>query len=211
VKAPIPFYFDFASPYAWFALDRIESLAREHDRVVEWRPILLWTVLKAQGIPPPLDSPVKREYFFADMARSAAFYRVPYRHPANLPLSSHLASRLYHALAVDERARAMAFGRDVFECFFVTNKDISKEAVLLALAARQGIGADAAHDAMNGQLGRARLAAAIDAAVLDKVCGSPSFILDGELFFGADRLDQIAWRLGSKRDMEASARSAAAD
>ena len=208
MDGPIHFYFDFASPYAWFALDRIEALARAHGRSVEWRPILVWAVLKAHGIPPPLEIAVKRDYFFADMARSAAFYGVRYRHPANLPLSSHLASRLYHALA-DDRARAMAFGRDVFESFFVANEDIADEAVLLRLAARRGIGADAARKAMQGPLGRARLAATIDAAVADKICGSPSFVLDGEMFFGADRLDQIAWRLSGKRNNEASALNAA--
>ena len=57
---------------------------------------------------------------------------------------------------------------------------------------------------MNGPLGRARLAAAVDAAVADKVCGSPYFIVDGEPFFGADRLPQIAWRLGQAHAIPAS-------
>jgi 2-hydroxychromene-2-carboxylate isomerase len=195
---PIRFYFDFASPYAWFSLDAIETLAREHGRGVEWRPILVWAVLKAQGIPAPLDVPIKRDYFFADMVRSAAFYRVPYRHPPKLPLSSHLASRLYHALAVDDLERAQAFGRDVFNSFFVVNEDISDENIVLRLAAQRGIAAAEAGEAMKGPVGRARLSATIEAAIADEVCGSPTFILDDELFFGADRLAQIAWRLSAQ-------------
>jgi 2-hydroxychromene-2-carboxylate isomerase len=196
--SPIRFYFDFASPYAWFALDAIEKLARDHGRVVEWRPVLVWAVLKAHGIAPPLDVAIKREYLLADMMRSAAFHRVPYRPPAKLPTSSHLASRLHHAIAVRDPERAKAFGRDVFASFLVTGEDIADENVVLRLAARRGIAEEEAREAMKGPIGRARLAATIDAAIADKVCGSPFFILDGEPFFGADRLDQIAWRLSSR-------------
>jgi 2-hydroxychromene-2-carboxylate isomerase len=49
---------------------------------------------------------------------------------------------------------------------------------------------------MEGPLGRQRLGEAIERAVADHVCGSPYFLVDGEGFFGADRLPQIAWRLG---------------
>jgi 2-hydroxychromene-2-carboxylate isomerase len=198
MAAPIRFYFDFASPYAWFALDGIEKLARDHDRVVEWRPILAWAVLKAYGVAPPMDVAVKREYFLADMARSAAFYRVAYRQPSKLPISSHCASRVYHTIACDDLERAKAFGRDVFASFFVTGEDIADENVVMALAERRGIAPDEAREAMKGRIGRQRLAVAIDAAIADKVCGSPFFIVDGEPFFGADRLDQIAWRLSSR-------------
>jgi 2-hydroxychromene-2-carboxylate isomerase len=191
----IRFYFDFASPYAWFALDGIEKLARDRDRVVEWRPILVWAVLKAHGIAPPMDVAVKREYFLADMARSAAFHRVSYRQPAKLPISSHCATRLYHTIAGDDLECAKAFGRDVFVSFFVMGEDIADENVVLRLAERHGIAQSEAREAMKGPIGRQRLAAAIDAAIADKVCGSPFFIVDGESFFGADRLDQIAWRL----------------
>ena len=57
---------------------------------------------------------------------------------------------------------------------------------------------------MEGPLGRERLAAAVDAAIADKVCGSPFFIIDGEPFFGADRLPQIAWRLSQANAVSSS-------
>ena len=81
MATPIRFYLDFASPYAWFALDGIERLAREHGREIEWRPVLIWAVLKAHGIAAPMNVPAKRDYLVADMVRSAAFHGVPYRAP----------------------------------------------------------------------------------------------------------------------------------
>ena len=195
MATPIRFYLDFASPYAWFALDGIERLAREHGREVEWRPVLIWAVLKAQDIAAPMNVPAKRDYLVTDMVRSAAFHGVPYKHPSKLPLSAHLASRLYYALAERDPPMALAFGRDVFAAFFTHDEDISDAEIVTRIASRHGIAAAEAQDAMNGPLGRERLAAAVDAAIADKVCGSPFFIIDGEPFFGADRLPQVAWRL----------------
>jgi 2-hydroxychromene-2-carboxylate isomerase len=199
MAAPILFTFDFASPYAYFALDRVERLAAAHKRSVEWRPVLLWAVLKAQAIAAPLDAPAKRDYFLTDMPRSAAFYGVDYRQPETLGLSSHRAARLYYALADSAPDLARAFGRAVFSAFFAEGVDISREDELVRVAAGLGVAANLALGAMNADVGRSRLAAAIDAAVADKVTGSPFFIVDGEPFFGVDRLPQIEWRLSQNR------------
>jgi len=196
MPAPIRLYLDFASPYAWFALDSIERLAREHGRAVEWRPVLIWAVLKAHGIAAPMNVPIKRDYLVADMVRSAAFHGVPYLHPTKLPLSAHVATRVYYSIAEHDLLKARAFGRDVFAAFFTRDEDIADTAVVERIAMDHGLDAPEAREAMDGPLGRARLATAVDAAIADKVCGSPYFIVDGEPFFGADRLPQIAWRLG---------------
>jgi 2-hydroxychromene-2-carboxylate isomerase len=194
---PIRFYLDFASPYAWIALAGIERLASEHGRALEWRPVLIWAVLKAQGIAPPMEVPAKRGYFEIDMARSAAFHGVAYRHPSRLPLSAHLATRVYYSIAERDLDKAQSFGRDVFAAFFTRDEDIADPEVVVRLAANHSLTADEAQEAMNGPLGRQRLAAAVDAAIADGVCGSPWFIVEGEPFFGADRLPQIAKRLAA--------------
>ena len=200
----VDFYFDFASPYAYFSLGPIDRLAREHGLTVEWHPILVWAVLKAHGIAPPMDPPAKRAYFMTDMVRSAAFHGVPYRHPARLPLSSHRAARLYYAIAAEDPETARAFGRSVFSAFFTQGLDISEETTLVAVAAIHGIGSATAKAGIEGETGRERLAEAVDQAVAAKVLGSPFFILDGEPFFGADRIPQLAWRLSRAQPPEAT-------
>ena len=55
---PIRFYLDFASPYAYFAAAQVEAIGEEFGREVKWRPILMWAVLKAQGIAAPMEAPV---------------------------------------------------------------------------------------------------------------------------------------------------------
>jgi 2-hydroxychromene-2-carboxylate isomerase len=195
MRAPIVAWFDFASPYAYFAMDAAERLAAAHERAIDWRPILVWAALKAQAIPAPMEPPAKRAYFDADIARSAAFHGVPYRAPGKFPLSSHRAARLYYAVAEEDRSRAHALRRDLLCAYFAEDIDISETAALTAIAVRHGMTDEAARAALEGEIGRRRLAEAIETAVAAGVCGSPWFVVDGEAFFGADRLPQIAWRL----------------
>ena len=82
---PIDFYFDFASPYGYFMSEKIDVLAAKHGRTVIWRPILLFAALRSLGLPPPLEHPVKLEYFTADFARSAKFLNVDYSLPPAFP------------------------------------------------------------------------------------------------------------------------------
>lgn len=204
MNTPLRFYFDFASPYAYFALRPLQALAKQHGRKLECRPMLLWAVLKVHGIAAPLDAPVKRAYLMADMVRSAAFHHVPYRHPAKLPVSSHLAARLYYAVVEQRPEAALVMVHGIFDAYFGRAEDIMLADVLYALAMAQGLDLNAVREAKDGQIGRQRLAEAVDLAIADKVCGSPFVIVDGEAFFGADRLPQIAWRLSqSAKTLEA--------
>ena len=195
MAGPIRFYFDFASPYAYFAASQIDRVGEDFGRAVEWRPILMWAVLKAHGIPPPMEPPVKRDYFLNDMRRSAAFFGLPYRHPVKLPLSSHLASRLYHDAYVRRPRAAAALARRLLAAFFAEHGDIADEETLAALAAEAGIQRDEAMEGMKGAAGRALLEEAVREATEAKVVGSPYFLVDGEGFFGADRLPQLRWFL----------------
>jgi 2-hydroxychromene-2-carboxylate isomerase len=208
MHAPIRFYFDFASPYAYFSLEPLEQLAARHQRRIEWRPVLVWAVLKAHKIPAPTTSPVKWQYLMHDMVRSAAYFGVDYSHPSLLPLSTHRAARLFYAIEQYDRTGAVKLARQLFRAFFAEGRDPSDSEVLCDIAAAHGLSRSAAQEAIDGDTGRARLATEIEQAVADGVCGSPFFIIDGEGFFGADRLAQVEWRLTGQTRAAACASNA---
>ncbi|PWR22162.1 2-hydroxychromene-2-carboxylate isomerase [Zavarzinia compransoris] len=185
---PIDFYFDFASPYAYFLAEPLASLAAAHGRVLNWRPLMLWAVLKEIGLPPPLDNAVKRRYVLADMARSARHVGKPFALPDRFPVSSHLPARLFHELAADDPAGAVRFAHRVFKAYFTEGADLGDAAVIEALALDCGI---ARERARAGEAGRALVLRAIDQAVAAGVWGSPYVVIGAEAFFGADRLPQI--------------------
>lgn len=195
MAAPIIFYMDFASPYAYFALEQIEEIGRAADRKVEWRPVLIWAVFKQLGISAPMDVPAKKDYLVADMQRSADYFSVPYRHPSRLPASAHLATRLYLTIEEQDGALARQFGLGIFRSFFQDDGDITNKDHVIEIAVQHGIDSQIAEEVMNAPRGRELLAARIDQAIGDRVIGSPFFLVDSEPFFGADRLPQVKWRL----------------
>lgn len=195
MSAPIRLYLDFASPYSYFALAPLQRLAAEHGRTLELRPILLWAVFKQQGIANPLEKPARRSYFLQDVVRSAAFLDAPFRIPEPLQISAHLAARLFHAWTAEHPHDALRLAQEIFEAFFVKGQDIATAEVLAALPCLDGETPEAIRRMLDAPEGRGRLGAAVDEAGLAGVIGVPFTIVDGESFFGADRLPQIAWRL----------------
>ena len=111
---PIDFYFDFSSPYGYFASTKIDDLAARHGRSVVWRPILLGAVFKITGQQPLPTIPLKGSYAAHDLARSARLFKVPFKLPTKFPVGATAPSRAFYwvsdrdpALAKTARAGAL--------------------------------------------------------------------------------------------------------
>ncbi|MFA5123613.1 2-hydroxychromene-2-carboxylate isomerase [Zavarzinia sp.] len=196
MTAPIDFFFDFASPYAYCLADSLAEVAARHGRSLRWRPILLWAVLKQHGMPPPLEHEVKRRYVLADMARSARFFGKPeFRMPDPFPVSTHLPARLFHHLEAMQPDAAVPFARAVLDAAFRRGAHLADAATIAALAGVCGVSPEVAAAGMTGDTAKEALRLANEAAAALGVWGSPFVVLDGDAFFGADRLPQIEARL----------------
>ncbi|MBL8374564.1 2-hydroxychromene-2-carboxylate isomerase [Accumulibacter sp.] len=194
---PIEFYFDFSSPYGYLASEKIDDLAARHKRKVRWRPILLGVIFKQTGGAPLTTLPLKGEYSLHDFRRSARFLDVPYTHPETFPLATQHAARTYYWLHDQDCETARAFAHGVFRALYRDGRNISDLDVVLELAARQGADRATLLEALNGPALKERLKGECEAALAKGVFGSPYIIVDGEPFFGADRLPQIERWLGS--------------
>jgi 2-hydroxychromene-2-carboxylate isomerase len=189
---PIEFYFDFSSPYGYLLSEQIDEVAARHGRKVKWRPILLGVVFKATGSAPlTLQFPAKAEYSLRDFERSARFLGVPYRNPSKFPLPTQAAARAYYWLHGQDCSQARAFAHAVYRALFVEDRDISSPEAVADIAAGLGLERDQVAAAIQGPEMKDRLKAECDAALAKGVFGSPYVIIDGEPFFGADRLPQI--------------------
>jgi 2-hydroxychromene-2-carboxylate isomerase len=108
VKSPIDLYFDFSSPYGYFASEKIEALAAKHGRSVDWHPILLDAVFRLTGANPLTDVPLKGPYAKRDFARSAKFHGVDrFRLLSMFPIAVPRSNRV-----VVEGARSCPRGRN---------------------------------------------------------------------------------------------------
>lgn len=195
---PIDFYFDFSSPYAYLLSERIDELAARYDRKVHWHPILLGIIFKATGSAPlTLQNPAKAAYSLVDFARSARFMGLPYQHPSQFPLATQAAARSYYWLHGQDCALARRFAHAVFRALYVDDRDISSPDTVLDIAAGLGVDREQLATALQSPELKAHLKYEVDQAMQVGVFGSPYVIIDGEGFFGADRLPQMEKWLAS--------------
>jgi 2-hydroxychromene-2-carboxylate isomerase len=192
VSSAIDFYFDFSSPYSYLAAEEIEAMAERHGRELRWRPMLLGAVFKVAGNVPLTEGyGPKSRYSVRDFARSAAFIGVPYRHPTVFPIGAVGASRAVLWLQREHPAQAVPFIHAAYRAFFVADRNISELPVVLDLARALGIDAAALERGIQEESIRNALRAAVEEAVARGVFGAPTLFVDGEQFWGHDRLAQV--------------------
>ena len=191
MKNPIDFYFDFSSPYGYFAAARIDEIAARHGRSVSWRPVLLGAVFKINGQQPLLAIPLKGAYAKHDLARSARLLGLPFTVPTRFPIAGTTPSRAFYIVSDHDPALAKQLAIALYRAYFSEDRDISKAEVTLDVASALGIDSAQLASSLNDNEAKDRLRREVDAAIARGVFGSPYFIIDGEPFWGSDRLDQV--------------------
>jgi 2-hydroxychromene-2-carboxylate isomerase len=187
---PIEFFFDFSSPYGYLASHLIDDLGARHGRAVIWKPILLGAVFKITGQTPLPQIPLKGDYGARDFARTARLYGLAFRLPEPFPFSSIAAARAFYWLEPAAPAAARDLARKIYDFAFSGN-DITAPATIAALAGEIGLDGAALLAGIETPEVKNRTRAENDAAIARGVFGSPYVIVDGEPFWGADRLPQV--------------------
>lgn len=195
---PISFYFDFSSPYAYLAAVRIDAIAERHDRLVDWRPILLGAIFKETGGKPLTDTAdVRWRYAQRDMARSARLFNIPFALPPAFPFSALAATRAFYRIAKDDRFVARDFALSVFEAAFARGLDVAKPELIAAIAAHHGVNPEVLSNDIALSEWKDRVRAETDAAFRRGVFGAPFIFVDEEPFWGNDRLQEVdSWLTG---------------
>ena len=193
-KPAINFYFDFSSPYGYLASTRINALAARHQRSVTWRPILLGPMFKAAGTAPLVGVPLKGPYSVRDFLRTARFHKIAYKQPNPFPIGTQNAARAFYWIADRDQAHAQKFATACYATYFGQGIDISSAEKVADIAAALGEDRALVIAAMADPSIKERLKNEVDAALAKGVFGSPFIFVDGEPFWGNDRLDQVdAW------------------
>ncbi len=191
MAAAIEFYFDFSSPYGYLAAQRIDEVVEEFGREVAWKPFLLGALFKTTASQPLLDIPMKGDYARLDLARSARLYDIPFVLPETFPFMSVAACRATYWLGERDAEDAKALAAALFDAAFGTGQSIGRPEEVAAIAAELGHDEDEVRAAVQDQRIKDLLRREVDAAIAKGVFGSPYIIVDGEPFWGFDRLDDI--------------------
>jgi 2-hydroxychromene-2-carboxylate isomerase len=191
MSKPIEFFFDFSSPYGYFASTQIEALASKHGREVVWRPFLMGAALKQMNQPPNVQIPLKGDYARHDFDRTARWFGVPFRTPDPFPVATVAAGRAFYWTEAQDPVRAREVAMALYKAYFVEGIDISDAENVVKVGASTGLDADAVRAGIGEVAVKERLKAVTDEAVRRNIFGSPFIVVDGEPFWGTDRLPQV--------------------
>ena len=181
----IHFYLDFISPYAWLAFDALpQSLQGISYRVVH-KPVVLGAMLKHHGQLGPAEIPAKRDWAYRQVQWQARVQGTPLQLPASHPFNSLGLLRLATACDVagePNRFVCEKIFRHVW-CSGLEAADAERLATLSAdLAPRADVGSDEVKKLLKKNT---------DEALALKLFGVPSFVVDGQVFWGSDALPML--------------------
>ena len=189
--APIDFYFDFSSPYGYLASYRVDEIAAEFGRAVAWRPYLLGVAFKDTGQSPLVSQPIRGTYALRDMERTARKQKVPLILPEGFPMATMPAGRAFYWLDGRDPKRAVDLAKALYRAAFAQGRNIAPRDVVVAVAGEIGLDPAEAATAIGSPEVKERLRAETEAAIARGAFGSPFIIVDGEPFWGNDRLDEV--------------------
>ena len=186
----LDFFFEFASTYSYPAAMRIGDVARGAGVAVRWRPFLLGPIFKAQGLD---TSPfniytTKGRYMWRDLERTCDELGLAFRRPEPFPQNGLLAARVAHVGF--EQDWGETFCRAVYVAEFVQGQQIAEEGVIRELLAGLSLDPDPILARARSPHIKDRLRATTEEAQRLGIFGAPNFVVNGELFWGNDHLEQ---------------------
>ncbi len=208
MTSTLEFFGSLSSPYCYFALDRIEALARDHNIQIFIRPVLPGVIRNADRWS---ESPaIEREYFDHDMQRTADFLELPYGDPhpplVNWPSDGSWAVSpeqehvywLYNALySANLHRRCYELYASLMRLIWRGEiNDWNRSDHIQACLVQCGLPPDLADQPTCLTPNAEAYFAENDQALLHSGhWGVPTFCWNGEPFFGQDRIDQLRWKI----------------
>lgn len=191
----VTFWFDFHSPWCYLASTRIGAIAARHGAVVRWRPLQLARLIDAIDGRRVLDeNPAFVRWYKQDLQDWAALYGLTAAYHPQFPLRPSRALRA--SLHAADEGVAEAWVVRVMRAYWSEAADISDPDVLGRLAAEVGLDPAGMVEATVSEARKAMLEANTCEAIEGGVFGVPSFVVDGKIYFGNDRLMMLDRHLG---------------
>jgi len=209
MDAVVDLFWSFRSPYSYIAVPGAIQLEKDFAVIVHFRPVLPLAVREPSFFSP--DNLKRAKYIRVDFPRRAEMLGFAHAWPSPDPVVQDMKTykiaeeqpyihRLtYLGVEAERRGRGLAFAREVSSLIFGGTRDWHLGSHLAEAARRAGLEL-ASMDAAIADSASYGKAVEENQAALAKSgqWGVPTFVYEGEPFFGEDRIDTLRWRLGKK-------------
>lgn len=196
----IDYLFTLQSPWAYLGSAPFHALVKRHGVSVRYRPVMLGDVFsETGGLPLVKRHPVRQAYRLVELQRWRAFRKVPLTlKPKGFPFDASLADCA--VIAVQEAGRSPeAYLAAAHRAVWAEDRNLGGAEEVGKILKAVGEDAPSILAAASSDAIRAAYAANREWALETGVFGAPSYVLDGEIFWGQDRLDLLDAALASCR------------
>jgi len=194
----VDYYFAPQSPWTYLGHQRFHEIAKAAGASVRVLPVDLGGKVfpVTGGLPLAKRAPQRQAYRLVELKRFGEYLGQPINlQPKYFPVNGDDAAQLIIAVDMqDGTEAAMALTGAILRAVWVDNRNIADANELAALLAAQNLPARRLDDA-HSQAVHERYEADSQQAIEAGVFGAPSYVIDGEVFWGQDRLDFVARRL----------------
>ena len=200
MSATIDYYFSPPSPWTYLGHARFSDMVRRAGASIRLLPADFGKVFAVSGgLPLGQRAPQRQAYRLVELARFSQHLHIPMNlKPRFFPVAGDDAARLI--IAVDQHdgvEAAMRLSGAIFEAVWRDERNIADAAVLAELLSEQGLSAQRQQQAGTAEVTQ-RYEANTQQAIDKSVFGAPTYVVDGEIFWGQDRLDFVERKLMSK-------------
>ena len=193
----VEFYFDVGSPASWLAWTQLPALAERYGAELVYKPVLLGGIFKATGNNTRAALPPKGRYLFRDLARFARRYGVPFTFPPGFPANTLTLMRILTGVQMHRPDDFGACVDVLFRMLWQYGINPEDETTLRDTLGGAGLDADALLALAGQEDVKQALKEATNEAVERGLFGLPTMFVDGEMFWGQDRLDFVREQLES--------------
>jgi len=193
----VTYYMTVVSPWTYFGHERLLALCDKHRATIEMKPVDLGRIFPLSGgLPLKQRAPQRQAYRLVELARWKALLDLPFNAQPKFGGSGpELAARWILAASEHDTRRAFNFAGAVMRARWAEERDAADPATLASCADNAGLPSAAiASRAATPEIA-ARYDAGTQEAIDRQVFGTPWYVVDGESFWGQDRLDFLARKL----------------
>lgn len=188
----IDYYFSLVSPWAYIGHAPFMEIAQRHGLEINYKPVFLGRVFaETGGLPLAQRHPARQRYRLLELQRWREKRGLSFHlQPKYWPFDVNAADRCVIAMAV-AGTDPDAFLRLAYAAIWEEQRDLGDVAVLGELAEKAGLDAASVLQIAQGSTAEAFYAINLENAVAADVFGSPAYVLEGEVFWGQDRLELL--------------------
>ena len=182
----IDFYFDFISPYSYLAHKKIQIIKKEKNINFTYKPILVGGLHNLQGITAPAFIKSKLKHMISDCNLIAKKDKSNFIWNSKFPINSLNIMRGY--IFINDETKNLYLDL-IFDAYWKDDLDTSSEEILKTLLEKCKINSNEFFDGIKDPKIKNELKIITQEAHDNEIFGAPSFVVNGKIFWGQDRLE----------------------